>query len=233
MKSYLPYTLRALLALGAVMALQACNWFKTSSRQEVSLEDQVYAYKGAYLHVTPSTNYDYVPRTSSLGIDYIAETQVTEEGDTVVSFRNLNEPEAAVDSSIAQAKVDSLPVDTTPAPGAVGTYDHATTALNTDQFYASIQAGYEVREEDTQEMRQFKSLKDSLDTVLREQGYTEKEIKQFYVLNYLGQGQGSSRSGSNNHLPTSPYPAMQQLWLGVVPDASYVALEPRAQGALG
>ncbi len=89
----------------------------------------------------------------------------------------------------------------TPAIAGPSPYDlvravAAEPVVNLDKLYNSIQKTYAVDvKKDNTKMQAFKQMKDTLNTALKRNGYTEKEIKQFYILQYLGTAQAAAASG--------------------------------------
>lgn len=79
------------------------------------------------------------------------------------------------------------------AEASSGYTSDATLGINENQFYAAIEMEFEDDPNDSEKMRSFKALKDSLDIALTASGMTPDEIKRFYILNYLSRGPAPSR----------------------------------------
>lgn len=73
--------------------------------------------------------------------------------------------------------------------GAAETYNQisgtASEGIDEDAFYNAILAEFEPQPGDSDKMLAFKALKDSLDQALTNSGYTQEQIRKFYILNYL------------------------------------------------
>ncbi len=59
------------------------------------------------------------------------------------------------------------------------------TFKNWDEAYSDIMKEFEIKPEDSEKMKNFKLMNKELQNKLKESGLSEKEIKKFYVLNYL------------------------------------------------
>ncbi len=59
------------------------------------------------------------------------------------------------------------------------------TFKNWDEAYSEIMKEFEVKPEDSEKMKEFKKMNKDLQSKLKESGLSEKQIRKFYVLNYL------------------------------------------------
>lgn len=74
-----------------------------------------------------------------------------------------------------------------PAKPVVSEVGQATTALDLNKYYESVMAMYDIDPNDSEKMREFKALKLKMDEALVKAGYTPQQIRQYYVLQFLGQ----------------------------------------------
>lgn len=95
--------------------------------------------------------------------------------------------------------------------------DYSSEGFNNDRYYDNLMAMYQADSSDSKDMREFKALKDTLDNVLVKSGYTQKEIKQFYILNYLGAQQANQKRKQGNGSGSLLQPIPMQRWRKLTP----------------
>ena len=59
------------------------------------------------------------------------------------------------------------------------------TFTNWDEMYDKISKEFEISPEDSEKLKEFKRMNAKLQQKLKESGLSEKQIRRFYVLNYL------------------------------------------------
>ena len=95
---------------------------------------------------------------------------------------SMNPPKKSAKPAAPKSKPKPEPVK--PIVSEVG---EASDAVDLNQYYRSVMAMYDPDENDTEKMREFKALKAKMDVALTKAGYTPQQIKQYYMLQFLGQ----------------------------------------------
>jgi hypothetical protein len=198
------YSFLIALALGGIILLTGCE----AKRQMVVM-------RPTYSVTQPRIElqwHDYTNRRPQMG-RYIAPEPIPK-----LATRRETTPIVGMDTlpkvASAPATATYVPVYAGMAEASAANTGSATDAPDDRSFYAAIQAEFADDPSDSEKMKAFKALKDSLDIALTASGMTPDEIKRFYILNYLSRGPAPTRvseqgqSGSHQALDTLTSQAM-------------------------
>lgn len=163
------------LTIMALALLQSCQWAqqlslsqkpKTASSPRAAVR-KVHPFNGLALHADAHRR-PYAHTKPSINADFVARVPAL--------LAQRLPAEVVVSPAPTQGTLVYTP--TPPKPRVV----------NLNVLYGKIQAEFVVQKEDDEKMRAFKAMKKDLDGSLARAGYTQEEIKRFYVLQYLGSG---------------------------------------------
>ncbi len=81
---------------------------------------------------------------------------------------------------------EELPQGASPNTPLYKAYQASQLTFSTwDDAYERIMKEFEISPEDSEKLKAFKQMRARLDEAMRERGMSEKQIRRFYVLNYL------------------------------------------------
>lgn len=110
-----------------------------------------------------------------------AQARAEAEARALLEAERLAEAKAEARQRAADKRSGKKPA---PVRSEVG---EATTAIDLDKYHASVMAMYDDEPGDSEKMREFKALRKKMDEALVKAGYTQQQIKQYYVMQFLGQ----------------------------------------------